>query len=101
MAKYDDISVHNNSFHIDAGYDVVSCADQLMLNAEPAELSQANEETTITGYGVWEILSGNAQIDDSEIHNECALVTGLEPMMNKFRWTVFRNSCQASDEVEI
>jgi len=73
-----------------AGQDQSVCGGQGTL--------QAN--TVVSGTGLWSLVSGSGQIENSS--NPNSLVSGLGTGQNVFRWTVSNPPCtQATDEVTI
>ncbi len=86
------VYVTNNSFTVNAdatGDFVAVCDTQYTLTADNPS----------PGYGYWEKISGPGQVADTTQYN--SVVTGLTQEPTVLRWTVFKNGCQASDEVTI
>ncbi|MDF1548270.1 MAG: T9SS type A sorting domain-containing protein, partial [Bacteroidales bacterium] len=86
---FDEVSVTNNSFDIDAGGDQQTCDTTVLLSAETAG----------TGAGIWEIYQGSGYFSDS--YTNSPTVTNMFEGENLYIWTVVRNFCTAKDTVKI
>ena len=87
----DTVAVTNNEPE-----DAVAEADKEVC-ANTATLVVSVPPTTDTGY--WSLASGAGIIADST--NTNTSVTGLQPGVNKFTWTVYRGSCKKVDTLVI
>jgi hypothetical protein len=80
------ITLTNNSLTTAAGDDVSICENAYFLTAEPP----LSNET-----GLWTLSSGSGDIADPTYHN--SKVSNLYLGLNKFKWSVTKGSCTASD----
>lgn len=87
--SYTDVEVINNEVETTAGIDKNICSSSIALQGSDPE----------TGTGIWTLISGSGTFVNAFSYN--TNVYGLQNGPNTFRWTVTRNSCQASDEVVI
>lgn len=89
IVAYDDVSITNNSFYINAGIDQATCNSYIDLNGEDPG----------TGTGSWYILQGDGTFTNNYIPNPT--VSGLAVGINSFVWQVSRNGCSTRDTVNI
>ena len=81
--------ITNNKYNANAGLDQSICIDNATITANIPE----------TGIGTWTIVSGNGAFDNS-LHFQTQ-VRNLDYGANTFRWTVDKDDCINSDEVNI
>ena len=53
------------------------------------------------GQGTWSLVSGGGSISDEDLHNPNALVYNLQNGTSVFRWTVEKQGCKISGDVNI
>lgn len=86
----DTIEITNNSLSTSTGDDAVICDNSHYLSAaEPSEKES----------GLWSLSSGKGNIQTPSLHN--SQVTNLAEGLNKFKWTVTKEKCVASDYFSI
>ncbi len=89
-SNFDEVTLTNNSFDVEAGLPQTVCADTAQLNAIVVP----------GGSGNWTPQGGTpATIDDPTYNN--TIVRGLQQGTNTFQWTVSRDGCVFSDDVVI
>ncbi|NJO91785.1 MAG: hypothetical protein HC831_24565, partial [Chloroflexia bacterium] len=87
----DFVNVYNNEFTISAGGPYESCDNTIEMLAENPGV----------GYGVWKAVDDD---DEDKIQSPSVFNTeilDLEPGNSFFKWTVYRNGCEASDEATV
>ncbi|NOQ25455.1 MAG: PKD domain-containing protein, partial [Bacteroidales bacterium] len=88
--NYDTIFINNERpTQADAGWDQPICSDSTILNAN----------NPLIGDGLWSVVSGTAQFEDSTLHN--TVVRNLSHGDNVLKWTIKNGSCTIFDEVTI
>lgn len=94
-ACFDDdiVIVNNNAFIVYANADDYTCdGSYTMLGRDPASVSG-------TAIGNWTVSIGSGIFSNSMLYN--ATVSGLNPGVNSFRWTITDNGCAGYDDVVI
>lgn len=86
----DYVEISNMYVHADAGEDKTVCADQAIMAAN-------HPPATATGH--WEIIQGEAFIDNPQDPN--TLIFDITANTNRFRWVIDNNGCISFDEVVI
>ena len=84
-----DITVTNNNFNITAGASQSICGNSTVMNADPAA----------PGTGFWTVISGSGIFSNSL--SETASVSNINQGTNTYRWTVTKNGCTNTDDVDI
>jgi hypothetical protein len=90
IQAYDDVSIINNQFNINAGPDQNTCNNYVNLNGEAPGSG---------GFGYWYILQGSGNFDDNSIPNP--QVTNIFAGTSKYVWEVQRNGCSTTDTVAV
>ena len=91
-SKSSTVTINNNMPVANAGTDITTCFDNVVLPASPEDVAAGE-----TGY--WEKIGGNGIVTNSTQYN--STVTNLSPGINTFRWTVENGTCSNSDEVTV
>ncbi len=89
---YDEVTITNNSFEIDAGDDASSCQNEYVLDAQMPGIGGTGEWTIVgaTSGGVFE----HNTLHDTRVYN-------INPGTNRFRWEVNWRGCSDADTVAI
>ncbi len=87
---FDEVSINNNSFTIDAGAAQVVCGNSATLNGQQPGVGES---------GVWSVFSGGGTFVNASVYN--TVVSGLSIGSNVYTWTVDNGTCTANDNVEI
>jgi PKD repeat protein len=82
----DIVNIYNQAFTISAGGPYESCDETITMNAENPG----------SGYGVWELAGASGEIV-SPSNNTTEIINITTPGDNYFKWTVYRNGCEAED----
>jgi gliding motility-associated-like protein len=86
----DTVLITNNlPTEANAGGDMIICVDSVVLSAN----------FPFIGTGVWSVISGSAELQDSSINN--TKVNDLSLGTNVLRWTIENNGCTTADEIII
>ena len=88
-SAYDEVTITNNAFVVNAGSDQEVCINNTTLNG-------SNHPT---GSGTWTLGSGTAVITNTTLYN--TTVTSLGEGLNSFIWSVTENGCTFSDTVDV
>ncbi|NPA67508.1 MAG: hypothetical protein GXO50_02755 [Chlorobi bacterium] len=83
------ITVTNNNFNLSAGTTQTICQNTATMNADDP----------LTGTGYWTVAAGAGTFSD--ISSNTAVVSGILQGTNTYTWTVNRNGCQNSADVDI
>jgi len=89
---YDTLNVTNNKVLANAGFDTDICAYEINLAAV---------EAPVDAIGKWTVMVGDIATTVVTESANNSHVTGLTFGKNTFKWTVYREGCSASDEVNI
>ncbi|NOQ26901.1 MAG: T9SS type A sorting domain-containing protein [Bacteroidales bacterium] len=85
----DQVTVVNNQINVNAGVDMVLCADNTNLEGN----------NPIVGEGFWTVIAGAAYFENYNLCN--TKVSGLAQGMNVLAWNISNNNCISSDAVKI
>lgn len=85
--EYDEITVNNYEFSIDAGEDITTGYDTITMQAEPAAAQQT------TGVGNWSVYYGSNDISNPQ--NHATNINNLSEGENIYIWRVTRYASQS------
>ena len=88
---FDDVTINYDFVQANAGVDQQICASEITLNANSPK----------TGVGSWFIISGGGAAGFENQNMQNTKVSNLDKGVNKLRWTISKNVCTSSDDVEI
>ncbi len=89
--SYDEIVVSFDFIQADAGRDVITCDNELILNAN----NPGN------GAGQWSVRGGSGSATFESPNSSNTRVTNLDRGNNVLRWTVTNNRCVSWDEITV
>ena len=90
-ASYDEVTIVNNEpTEAEAGISRDVCSDSIQLDANTTTAGEVGEWTMVNGF-----------VDFHDVNDPQTTISNIAQGTNTLRWTISKNNCSSSDEVEI